>query len=122
VPASRCAWNTSRNEYAKTRLERIETRIPEMKKLLLAVVAITAFGATQAATSLGADGANLGPRSTVAAAAFAGTSTGTSSDKLVARAAAPSDSAAGAEPSTYAMMFLGLGLIGLSLRSRRNSR
>jgi hypothetical protein len=91
-----------------------------MKKLLLAVVAIAAFGAPQAATNLGADSAGLGARSTVAAAAFPGTGTG--SDKLVARAAGAQDSAAGAEPSTYAMMFLGLGLIGLSLRSRRNGR
>ncbi len=90
-----------------------------MKKFLLAVVAVAAFGAPQAATSLGADGAGLGLRSTVAAATFA--TTGSGSNKLVP-AAGTTDSAVGAEPSTYAMMFLGLGLIGLSLRSRRNSR
>jgi PEP-CTERM motif len=94
-----------------------------MKKLLLAVVAVAAFGAPQAATKLGAD---IGARSDVAVAAYAG------SDKSVFRTAGTSDSAAtgslvdvsavGAEPSTYALMFLGLGLIGLSLRSRRNTR
>jgi PEP-CTERM motif len=90
-----------------------------MKKFLLAVVAVAAFGAPQAATNLGADTAGLGVRSTVATAGF--TANGTGSNKLVP-AASTTDSAIGAEPSTYAMMFLGLGLIGLSLRSRRNSR
>ena len=91
-----------------------------MKKLLLAVVAVAAFGAPQAATNLGADGAGLGVQRTVAAAAYV--TAGTGSDKPVVGTAGTQDSAAGAEPSTYAMMFLGLGLIGLSLRSRRNTR
>ena len=91
-----------------------------MKKLLLAVIAVAAFGAPQAATNLGADGAGFGVRSTVATAAFA--STGIGSDKSVVGAVGTQDNAAGAEPSTYAMMFLGLGLIGLSLRCRRNTR
>ena len=94
-----------------------------MKKFLLAVVAVAAFGAPQAATNLGTD---IGSRSHVAATAY----TGTGSDKSVFRTAGNAAtasslvdvSAAGAQPSTYALMFLGLGLIGLSLRSRRNTR
>ena len=96
-----------------------------MKKFLLAVVAVAAFGAPQAATNLGAD---IGTRGPVAAAAY----TGTGSDKSLFRTAGASHSTAagslvdvsavGTEPSTYVLMFLGLGLIGLSLRSRRNIR
>ncbi len=55
------------------------------------------------------------------------------SDTLVFRVTGAGDSYAGSlgaaavttavpEPSTYAMMFLGLGLIGASLRGRRGAR
>ena len=86
-----------------------------MKKFLLVAVAAAAFGAPLAATNPGAD---VGVRSGVAATAFFGTG----SDKSVARAAGTSDSATVAGSSTYILMFLGLGLIGLSLGSRRDNR
>lgn len=90
-----------------------------MKKFLLAVIAVAAFGAPQAATNRGTD---IGARSGVAAVAYSGTGSGKSVFRTADSSAGATADVSGAEPSTYVLMFLGLGLIGLSLRSRRDIR